>query len=151
MATPFLSSSSDPLVSSHPDTTTHEPPTGINTDFNIGAFWGAFGATLVPYYNAYGAYVTNPTAAAASQGNPGNPAGLAVPAFNASFAYFLVFMGNINPVFHPLLANSTRRAALSDLPHLLPSDEYRLLRHLPQPDTRLRLPRCSILQLGTVL
>jgi len=71
---------------------------GTRTDKQIGAFWGAFGATLVPYYNAYGAYVTDPTAHAASMGNPGNAAGLAVPAFNASFAYFLVFMGNARPV-----------------------------------------------------
>ena len=58
-----------------------------------GAFWGTFAATLVPYYNAYGAYVTDPTTQAATMGNPGNPAGLQVPAFNASFAYFLIFMG----------------------------------------------------------
>jgi len=74
---------------------------GTDTDDRIGAFWGAFGATLVPYYNAYGAYVTNPTTAAASQGNPGNPAGLMVPAFNSSFAYFLVFMGNASARIPP--------------------------------------------------
>lgn len=33
-------------------------------------------------------------------GNPGNPAGLQTPAFNASFAFFLVFMGL--PPFIPL-------------------------------------------------
>ena len=61
-----------------------------------GAFWGTFAATLIPYYNAYGAYVTNPNTQAASMGNPGNSAGVAVPAFNASFAYFLVFMGELS-------------------------------------------------------
>ena len=60
---------------------------------NTGAFWLTFGATLVPSFNAYGAYVTDPEVAAATMGNPGNPAGLEVPAFNASFAFFLVFMG----------------------------------------------------------
>ncbi len=66
-----------------------------NTDHlsNIGAFWLTFGATLVPSFNAYGAYVTDPEVAAMMMGNPGNPAGLQVPAFNASFAFFLVFMG----------------------------------------------------------
>ncbi|KAL9595355.1 MAG: hypothetical protein Q9179_005018 [Wetmoreana sp. 5 TL-2023] len=63
----------------------------------FGAFWSAFGATLVPWFNAYGAYVTDPTVAATQMGNPGNPAGLQVPAFNASFAFFLVFMGMSTP------------------------------------------------------
>lgn len=58
-----------------------------------GAFWLAFGGTLVPAFNAYGAYVTDPEVAATNMGNPGNPAGLQTPAFNASFAFFLVFMG----------------------------------------------------------
>ncbi|KAI4176930.1 MAG: hypothetical protein LQ343_000787 [Gyalolechia ehrenbergii] len=65
----------------------------------FGAFWATFGATLVPWFNAYGAYVTDPTVAATWMGNPGNPAGLEVPAFNASFAFFLVFMGMICLVF----------------------------------------------------
>ncbi|TKA80122.1 hypothetical protein B0A55_03331 [Friedmanniomyces simplex] len=69
---------------------------------SFGAFWLSFGATLTPYYNAYGAFSTT-----------SNPAdGLTVPAFNASFgehpqpftslwalaanppkAFFQVFMG----------------------------------------------------------
>ncbi|KAL8716200.1 MAG: hypothetical protein Q9220_000105 [cf. Caloplaca sp. 1 TL-2023] len=65
----------------------------------FGAFWLSFGATLVPSFNAYGAYVTDPTVAATTMGNPGNPAGLQVPAFNASFAFFLVFMGMICFIF----------------------------------------------------
>ncbi|KAI4119319.1 MAG: hypothetical protein LQ345_000756 [Seirophora villosa] len=65
----------------------------------FGAFWLAFGATLVPWFNAYGAYVTDPVAAAANMGNPGNPAGLEIPAFNSSFAFFLIFMGLICLVF----------------------------------------------------
>lgn len=65
----------------------------------FGAFWLSFAATLQPFFNAYGAYVTDPTVAAQSMGQPGNPAGLAVPAFNASFAFFQVFMGLICFIF----------------------------------------------------
>ncbi|MCJ1458578.1 hypothetical protein MMC28_008951 [Mycoblastus sanguinarius] len=65
----------------------------------FGAFWLAFGATLVPWFNAYGSYVTNPTQAATAQGNPGNALGLQQPGFNASFAFFLVFMGLICLIF----------------------------------------------------
>ncbi|KAL8700225.1 MAG: hypothetical protein Q9224_001063 [Gallowayella concinna] len=65
----------------------------------FGAFWLTFGATLVPSFNAYGAYVTDPAVAANQMGNPGNPAGLQTPGFNASFAFFLVFMGLICFVF----------------------------------------------------
>jgi len=70
----------------------------------IGAFWGAFGCTLVPWFNAYGAYVTDPTQAAKSMGNPGNPLGLQSPSFNASFAFFLLFMGM--PFLHPTIRES---------------------------------------------
>ena len=63
----------------------------------FGAFWLTFAATLQPFYNAYGAYVSDPTAAAASMGEPGNPAGMKTPGFNASFAFFLVFMGTSAP------------------------------------------------------
>lgn len=49
----------------------------------FGAFWLSFGATLQPFYNAYGAYSTTGVAAD----------GLAEPAFNASFAFFQLFMG----------------------------------------------------------
>ena len=65
----------------------------------FGAFWLSFAATLQPFFNAYGAYVTDPTVAAESMGQPGNPAGLAVPAFNASFAFFQVFMALICFIF----------------------------------------------------
>lgn len=65
----------------------------------FGAFWLSFGATLQPFFNAYGAYVTDPTVAAQSMGEPGNAAGLAAPAFNASFAFFLLFMGLICLIF----------------------------------------------------
>ena len=65
----------------------------------FGAFWLSFGATLQPFFNAYGAYVTDPTVAAESMGQPGNAAGLATPAFNASFAFFLLFMGLICLIF----------------------------------------------------
>ena len=44
--------------------------------------------------------MTDPKIAAQSMGNPGNPAGLSVPAFNASLAFFLVFMGRcLNDTF----------------------------------------------------
>lgn len=52
-----------------------------------------FAATVTPSFNAYGAYVSDPEVAATSMGNPGNPAGLETPAFNATFAFFLLFMG----------------------------------------------------------
>lgn len=51
---------------------------------SFGAFWLAFAATLQPFYNAYGAYSPDPTM-------PGE--GLNTVGFNASFAFFLVFMG----------------------------------------------------------
>lgn len=51
---------------------------------SFGAFWLTFGATLQPLYGAYGLYSPDHT----------NPAlGLATVGFNASFAFFLVFMG----------------------------------------------------------
>jgi len=50
---------------------------------SFGAFWLTFAATLQPFYNAYGAFSTT-----------GNPAeGLETVGFNASFGFFLVFMG----------------------------------------------------------
>ena len=74
-----------------------------------GAFWLAFGATLVPSFNAYGAYVTTPEQMAPQMGNPGNPLGLQTPAFNASFAFFLLFMGACSlPHSLNLLLNSTK-------------------------------------------
>ncbi|KAK6432622.1 hypothetical protein LTR95_011203 [Oleoguttula sp. CCFEE 5521] len=51
---------------------------------SFGAFWLTFGATLQPFYNAYGAYSPDPSI-------PGE--GLATTGFNASFAFFLLFMG----------------------------------------------------------
>lgn len=49
------------------------------------------------------------------------------------------------------LTDTARRYALLDLPDLLPPDEHRLFRYLPQPHTRIRLSWWSILQPGTVL
>jgi len=50
---------------------------------SFGAFWLSFAGTLQPFYNAYGAYSTTD-----------NPAdGLTTVGFNASFAFFLLFMG----------------------------------------------------------
>ncbi|EME79659.1 uncharacterized protein MYCFIDRAFT_142753, partial [Pseudocercospora fijiensis CIRAD86] len=51
---------------------------------SFGAFWLAFAATLQPFYNAYGAYSPDPQAPAK---------GLDTVGFNASFAFFLLFMG----------------------------------------------------------
>lgn len=65
----------------------------ISLTYLPGAFWLTFGGTLDPTFNSYGAYVTDPKVAATHMGQPGNPAGLQTPAFNASFAFFLVFMG----------------------------------------------------------
>ncbi|KAF2226149.1 GPR1/FUN34/yaaH family-domain-containing protein [Elsinoe ampelina] len=50
---------------------------------SFGAFWLTYGATLTPYYNAYGAYSTTGNAAD----------GLTSAGFNASFAFFLLWMG----------------------------------------------------------
>ena len=52
---------------------------------SFGAFWLSYGATLQPFYNAYGAYIASPQDPVAS--------GLEQPGFNASFAFFLLFMG----------------------------------------------------------
>lgn len=65
----------------------------------FGAFWLTFGGTLIPSFNAYGAYVTTPAQMAGQDGNPGNPLGLQTPAFNASFAFFLLFMGLVCFIF----------------------------------------------------
>ncbi|CAK4033212.1 GPR1 FUN34 -class plasma membrane [Lecanosticta acicola] len=51
----------------------------------FGAFWLSYAATLQPFYNSYGAYIAAPTDPVAS--------GLQTTGFNASFAFFLVFMG----------------------------------------------------------
>lgn len=51
----------------------------------FGAFWLSYAATLQPFYNSYGAYVMDPTMPAS--------AGLETSGFNASFAFFLLFMG----------------------------------------------------------
>jgi len=50
----------------------------------FGAFWLSYGATLQPFYNAYGAYVGS---------NTGDVAGLNDAKFQSSFAFFLLFMG----------------------------------------------------------
>lgn len=128
----------------------------VSLIYFLGAFWLTFGGTLVPAFNAFGAYVTDPKVAATHMGQPGNPAGLQTPAFNASFAFFLVFMG-LFPSFlpqSPLLskerkdtkARDTTRPRLPRLPHLLPPHQHRLLRHLPLPRLRLRLPLGRILE-----
>jgi uncharacterized protein len=49
---------------------------------SFGAFWLTFAATLTPYYNAIIAYQPEDPITAASN-----------PTFNASFAYFQVYMG----------------------------------------------------------
>ncbi|KAK4997171.1 hypothetical protein LTR66_003362 [Elasticomyces elasticus] len=51
---------------------------------SFGAFWFGFAGTLMPFYNAWGAYATDPT-------KPGE--GLATVGFNASFAFFQLWMG----------------------------------------------------------
>jgi succinate-acetate transporter protein len=55
-----------------------------------GAFWLAFAATLQPFYFAYGSY--------APAGSP-EAAGLQTVGFNASFAFFLLFMGLLSLIF----------------------------------------------------
>ena len=68
--------------------------TDLRLILSLGSFWATFGATLVPWFNAYGAYAPAHAANAATQaGNPGNPLGLQSPGFNSSFAFFQVFIG----------------------------------------------------------
>jgi len=52
---------------------------------SFGAFWLSLGATLQPFYNSYGAY--------ASPGASSVAEGLMSTGFNASFGFFLLFMG----------------------------------------------------------
>lgn len=61
----------------------------------VGGFWCALGATLVPGFNAYGAYAIGPGQATTTMDNSGNPLGLHSPAFNSSFAFFLLFMSQL--------------------------------------------------------
>lgn len=75
----------------------------------LGAFWLTFGGTLVPSFSAYGAYVTDPTQMAGQDGNPGNPLGLQTPGFNASFAFFLVFMGAASSLPLPLFVRRNEK------------------------------------------
>lgn len=51
---------------------------------SFGSFWLAFAATLQPFYDSYGFYAT--------AGQP-ESAGLQTQGFNASFAFFMLFMG----------------------------------------------------------
>jgi succinate-acetate transporter protein len=51
---------------------------------SFGAFWLSFAATLHPFYYAYGSYAPSGQSEAA---------GLQTVGFNASFGFFLVFMG----------------------------------------------------------
>lgn len=55
-------------------------PATVFTTF--GGFWLSFGATLTPFFNAMAAYDAAAT-----------PAGTTPPAFYASYAFFLLFMG----------------------------------------------------------
>jgi len=57
---------------------------------SFGAFWLTFASTLQPFYNAYGAYSPDPT-------KPG--LGLESVGFNASFAFFLIFMGVLCTIY----------------------------------------------------
>ena len=77
---------------------------------SFGAFWLTFASTLQPFYNAYGAYSPDPT-------RPG--LGLETQSFNASFAFFLLFMGvlcliyfvcSLRTVAPPAIATSAVRS-----------------------------------------
>ncbi|KZF25335.1 hypothetical protein L228DRAFT_66969 [Xylona heveae TC161] len=57
---------------------------------SYGGFWLTYGATLQPSFNAYGAYSPDTS-------NPA--AGLNAASFNASFAFFLLFMALLSFVF----------------------------------------------------
>jgi len=51
---------------------------------SFGAFWATFGATLQPFYSAYGNYAAYDTTA---------HTGLDAPEFNNAFGFFLLWMG----------------------------------------------------------
>ncbi|OAL23848.1 hypothetical protein AYO20_10868 [Fonsecaea nubica] len=50
---------------------------------SFGGFWFSYGATLLPFFNAFGAYSPDPEDLTA---------GLASKGFNASFGFFMIFM-----------------------------------------------------------
>ena len=50
---------------------------------SFGGFWFSYGATLLPFFNAFGAYSPDPKDISA---------GLATKGFNASFGFFMIFM-----------------------------------------------------------
>ncbi|OAP59513.1 hypothetical protein AYL99_06811 [Fonsecaea erecta] len=50
---------------------------------SFGGFWFSYGATLLPFFNAFGAYSPDPKDVAA---------GLESKGFNASFGFFMIFM-----------------------------------------------------------
>ncbi|KIX08618.1 uncharacterized protein Z518_03274 [Rhinocladiella mackenziei CBS 650.93] len=50
---------------------------------SFGGFWFSYGATLLPFFNAFGAYSPDPEDITA---------GLATQGFNASFGFFMIFM-----------------------------------------------------------
>ncbi|GAB7362905.1 hypothetical protein MBLNU230_g3207t1 [Neophaeotheca triangularis] len=54
---------------------------------SFGAFWLSFGATQVPFYNAWGAFAENPDTPS------GLATGLEDPGFNASFGFLHLWMG----------------------------------------------------------
>lgn len=98
---------------------------------------------------------------AGQDGNPGNPLGLQTPAYNASFAFFLLFMGTFQFPSLPFPFRSSElgevnltsgracvRTRLPRLPHLLPPHQRRFLSHLPHPHRCLRLSRGRILEPG---
>ena len=123
-----------------------------------GSFWGAYGATLVPWYNAYGAYVTDPTVAVTNQGSPSNPAGMTVPAFNSSFGFFMVLMGKSDKrkgsdgeCSKTCRLNVVSSIAMPCLPDLLTPHQRRLLRDILQLGPCIQLPRGRLLQSGLVL
>lgn len=51
---------------------------------SFGAFWLTYGATVTPYFNASGAYMPATSTATATAKNP---------TFEATYAYFLLYMG----------------------------------------------------------
>lgn len=69
----------------------------------LGGFWFALGATLIPWFNAYGAYAVDFIEDISSMGNSGSPLGLHSPDFNSSFAFFLLFMGEPIPEKRPII------------------------------------------------
>lgn len=102
--------------------------------YSFGAFWATFGATLMPFFSAYGNYV-------AEDPTPVNPTGLNAPQFNNAFgksadpsSLALEEQSLIESRLLPPLHGSP----LLRLPDLRPSDQFDVRHDLFHPGPSFR-------------